>query len=177
MNRHLVAGLALAVVSGCGGIGASPTKGPVPAPATSAPLQASLVARGTFTLYSGEVHLEVTRSDDSVTGTMSVTHEDGNFAVDIECARTTADGVILLAGDITESASPHARKGAREVLVLKPGSPAYASLDSEGRPGGDVRPAASCPELLEQVIQTGTQTVVDDNGLAPIEGGSVEFGP
>ena len=136
----------------------------------------TLIARGTFVLYGGNIELDAAGAGESVTGTMNVTHQDGDFRVDLKCARTTEDGVILLAGDIIESASPHAREGVREVLVLKPGTPVHASLDSEGRAGGDVLPAASCPELLQQVIDTGTQTVIGENGLIPIEGGSVEFG-
>ena len=150
-----------------GGSG-QPTLEPSPSP--------TLLARGTFMLYEAEVDLDATGSGDSVTGTMAVSHADGDFTVDLKCTRTTEDGVILIAGDITDSASPHAKKGAREVLVLKPGSPVYASFDSEGRPGGDVRPADSCPELLEQVIETGTQTVVGPNGLEPIQD-AIEFGP
>jgi hypothetical protein len=151
-----------------GGVGGEPTIEPSPSP--------SVLARGTFKLYGADVELDATGSGDSVTGTMNVTNADGDFTVDLGCARTTEDGVLLIAGDITESTSPHAKQGVREVIILKGGSPAYASFDSEGRVGGDVRPAASCPELLEQVIETGTQTVVGPNGLEPIEG-TVELGP
>lgn len=153
---------------GNGGIGGQTAIAPSPSPA--------LLARGTFKMYGADVELNATGDGDSVTGTMTVSHEDGDFSVDLECSRTTEDGVILIAGDITDSTSPFARKGAREVIVLKPGSPVYASFDSEGRPGGDVTPAASCPALLEQVIDTGTQTVIGPNGLEPIEG-TVELGP
>jgi hypothetical protein len=151
-----------------GGVGGEPTVAPSPSP--------SLLARGTFTLYDAEVVLDATGAGDHVTGTMAVSHEDGDFTVDLKCTRTTEDGVILIAGDITDSASPYARQGAREVIILKPGSPVFAGFDSEGREGGDVKPAASCPALLEQVIETGTQTVVGPNGLEPIEE-TVEFGP
>ena len=136
----------------------------------------ALLARGTFNLLDSEVELNATGGGDSVTGTMTVSSDLGDFSVDLKCSRTTEDGVILIAGDITDSTSPYAREGAREVIVLKPGSPVYASFDSEGRAGGDVTPAASCPALLEQVIDTGTQTVIGPNGLGPIEG-TVEFGP
>jgi hypothetical protein len=151
-----------------GSSGGQPTIAPSPSSA--------LLARGTFTLYEAEVVLDATGGGDSVTGTMTVSHHDGDFSVDLKCTQTTEDGVILIAGDITNSASPYAREGAREVIILKRGSPVYASFDSEGRDGGDVRPAASCPALLEQVIDTGTQTVIGPNGLGPIEG-TVELGP
>ena len=155
---------------GNAGVGGQPTVAPSPSP--------TLLARGTFKMpgLGAEVELSATGGGDSVTGTMSVTHPDGDFTVDLECTRTTEDGVILIGGDITDSASPHAQKGAREVIVLKRGSPVYAGLDSEGREGGDVRPAASCPALLQQVIDTGTQTVIGPDGLGPIEG-TVELGP
>ena len=153
---------------GSGGVGGQPTVAPSPSPA--------LLARGTFGLLGGEVELSATGGGDSVTGTMSVTHPDGDFTVDLKCTRTTEDGVILIGGDITDSASPHAPKGVREVIVIKRGSPVYATVDSEGREGGDIRPAASCPALLQQVIDTGTQTVIGPDGLGPIEG-TVELGP
>lgn len=150
--------------------------GPPVAPSpTAAPPSPTLIARGTFKLLGADVELDATREGDSVTGTMSVSHEDGDFTVDLTCTRTTQDGVILIAGDITESASPHARQGAREVLVLRPGSPVYGSFDSEGRAGGDVTPAVSCEALLQQVIDTGTQTVIGPDGLQRIVG-TLEFG-
>ena len=152
-----------------GGVGGQPTVAPSPSPA--------LLARGTFGLEGAEVELDATGGGDSVTGSMAVTHESGDFTVDLKCARTTEDGVILIGGDITDSTSPFAQKGAREVIVIKPGSPVHASFDSEGRAGGDVMPAASCPALLQQVMDTGTQTVIGPDGLQPIEGGTVEFGP
>jgi hypothetical protein len=175
--RYVVAAAAVLVVALVGyqflpsnsGSGAPPSAAP-------SPTGAALLARGTFKLYGAEVELSATGGGDSVTGTMVVSHEEGDVSVDLKCTRTTEDGVILIAGDITDSKSPYARKGAREVLVLKPGSPVYASFDSEGRAGGDVMPAASCPALLQQVIDTGTQTVIGPNGLEPIEG-TVEFGP
>jgi hypothetical protein len=145
-----------------GGVGGEPTMTPSPSP--------TLLARGTFKLLGADVELDATGAGDSVTGTMSVTHDDGDFTVDLKCSRTTEDGVLLIAGDITDSASPYAREGAREVIVFKRGSPVYATFDSEGRAGGDVLPAASCPALLQQVIDTGTQTVIGPNGLEPIEG-------
>jgi len=151
-----------------GGVGGEPTVAPSPSP--------TLLARGAFKVLGADVELDAAGDGDSVTGTMNVTHESGDFTVDLKCTQTTDDGVILIAGDITDSASPYAREGAREVIVFKPGSPVYATFDSEGRSGGDVLPAASCPALLRQVIDTGTQTVIGPNGLEPIEG-TVELGP
>ena len=163
----LVAVVGYQVLPGNGGIGGQPTIAPSPSP--------TLLARGTFKLLGAEVELSATGGGDSVAGTMSVTHPDGDFTVDLKCTRTTEDGVILIGGDITDSASPYARKGAREVIVIKRGSPVHAGFDSEGRDGGDVTPAASCPALLQQVMDTGTQTVIGPDGLQPIEG-TLELG-
>ena len=180
MNLYakLLAGAAAVLVVAVVGYQFLPGRGPDFGGATAAPspTSAALLARGTFKLLGAEVELNATGGGDSVTGTMAVSHEDGDFSVDLKCSRTTEDGVILIAGDITDSASPYARKGAREVIVLKRGSPVYASFDSEGRDGGDVTPAASCPALLQQVVDTGSQTVIGPDGLAAIEG-TVEFGP
>lgn len=170
MFRIALSALLIGIVTGCAGA-ATPT--PTTAP-TAAPT-ASLLASGTFQLYGADVELHATRNGVDVSGSMSVDHGDGAFSVDLKCADTIDDGVLLLAGDIVESTSPYARKGAREVLVLKPEPSVYASFDSEGRPGGDVLPATSCPALLDQVIETGTLTVIGPNGLEPIEG-TVEFG-
>ena len=164
----LVAVVGYQILPGNGGIGGQPTIAPSPSPA--------LLARGAFGMLGAEVELSATGGGDNVTGTMSVTHPDGDFTVDLKCTRTTEDGVILIAGDITDSTSPYAPKGAREVIVIKRGSPVYATVDSEGRDGGDIRPAASCPALLQQVMDTGTQTVIGPDGLGPIEG-TVELGP
>ena len=73
-----------------GGVGGEPTIAPSPSP--------SLLARGTFSrtgMMSSSMRPEVATD---VAGTMSVTHPDGGFTVDLKCARTTEDGVILIGG-------------------------------------------------------------------------------
>jgi len=142
------------------------------------PTTPALIARGTFNFVEGEIELIASRAGDGVTGTMTMSHTTGNFTVDWKCTRTTQDGVILLAGDVTESASPYAPKGEREVLALKRGTPVLAGLDNEGREGSGLTRAATCEELLEQVIDPATHSyVAGPLGLEPIGAGSVEFGP
>ena len=85
-----------------GGVGGQPTVAPSPSPA--------LLARGTFGPEGAEVELDATGGGDSVTGSMAVTHESGDSTVDLKCARTTEDGVILIGGDITDSTSPFAQR-------------------------------------------------------------------
>ena len=91
----LVAVVGYQFLPGSSGVGGQPTVAPSPSPA--------LLARGTFGLFGAEVELSATGGGDSVTGTMAVTHEDGDFTVDLKCTRTTEDGVILIGGDITDS--------------------------------------------------------------------------
>ena len=181
--KVLAAAVAVAVVAivgyqvlpRSGGVGGQPTVAPSPTLAPSP--SPALLVRGTVLAADGEWKVNATGGGDSVTGTLSVTHPRGNFTVDLKCSRETEDGVILIAGDITDSASPYARKGAREVIVFTRGSPGYFSFDSEGREGGDVVPAASCQALLQQVIDTGTLiTDVTGPDRMPIEG-TIELGP
>ena len=86
--------------------------------------------------------------------------------------------MILIGGDITDSTSPYARKGAREVIVIKRGSPVYADFDSEGRDGGDVMPAASLPGA-SPAGHGHRNPNRHRPGWAqePLEGGTVELGP
>lgn len=149
---------------GNGSSGGQPTIAPSPSP--------MLLARGAFGAKGGEVELDATGDGDSVTGTMTVSHETGDFTVDLKCTRTAEDGRLLIGGDTTDSTSSYARKGARTAIVLKPGSPVHAVFEFEvGRPA-----AASCLAYLEGIIDELWATVIGDGALEPIEG-TVELRP
>jgi len=175
----LVAVIGIGLVSGGGGLfGAGPTPSPTPSPtaspspSTTPSPSPSLIARGTFSLLEGEVELNATGSGDNVSGTMIMSHETGDFNVDLKCTRTTEDGVILIAGDITHTESRFAPLGNRELIILKPGSPVLGGLDAEEREGGSLARAASCEALLEYV--DNNDLFID--GLEPIEE-TIELGP
>jgi hypothetical protein len=146
-----------------GGIGGQPTFAPSPSPA--------LLARGSFVAKGAAVELDASGGGDSVTGTMKVSHVTGDLTVDLKCTRTAGDGRILIGGDTTDSTSDFVTKGARSVIVLKPGSPVHAVFDFERGP-----PAASCLAFLEGMIDEEYATVIGPDALEPIEG-TVEFGP
>lgn len=146
-----------------GGIGGQPTIAPSPSPTP--------LARGTFGAKGGTVKLDATGDGASVTGTMIVAHETGDFTVDLNCSRTAEDGRILIGGDTTASASSFATKGARTAIVLKPGSPVYAVFYFEMAPA-----AANCLAFLDGMIDEASATEIGGNALEPIVG-TVELRP
>lgn len=159
----VVAAVGYEVLPGRGGIGGQPTIAQSPSP---------VLARGAFGAKGGQVELDATGDGDSVTGTMTVSHETGDFSVDLKCTRTAEDGRILIGGDTTDSTSSFVRKGGRTAIVLKPGPPVHAVFAFEE---GGLR-AASCMAFLEGMIDEEWTTVVGPDALEPIEG-TVELGP
>jgi hypothetical protein len=143
-----------------GGVGGQPTIEPSPSP--------SVLARGTFTSHGVTAELDATRSGDNVTGSMALSEsETGNTAnVDLECTRTTDDGLIEIGGLVTESTfDDFFPQGRRVAVIFQPGSPVKAvwrvALVAE-----PVDP--SCQALFETMDRPGA----DDPrpGLEPIEG-------
>jgi len=132
----------------------------------------ALLARGTFVVKGGTVVLIANRAGTSINGTMTVTHDTGDFTVDLKCALTTADGRVLIGGDTTYSKSPYATKGARTTIVLKPGSPVHAEFEFEV----SSLPSASCAAFLEEMSRETSATFIGDDGLEPIVG-TVELHP
>ena len=100
--RALAAAAAVLVVvavgypflQGNGGIGGRSTITPSPSPA--------LLARGTFVIRDwGPVEFEATREGSSVTGRMEIGRGRGAewpITVDLQCTRTTDDGLIMIGG-------------------------------------------------------------------------------
>ena len=105
-----------------GGVGGEPTVTPSPSP--------SLLARGNFTAH-GTAELDATGSGADVAGTMSLSESGkGSATVDLECARTTADGLIEIGGLVTDSTYDandqdwHGGfpEGERVAIIFQPGS-------------------------------------------------------
>lgn len=136
-----------------GGIGGQPTIAPSPSP--------SLLARGTFTVLGFSVQLDATGGGSNVTGRMAVTSDSGTFTVDLQCARTSAAGLLWIGGDVTESTdSKYAPKGTRTGIVIKRGSPAQGVFVFQM----DSPPSASCLAFFDDMITI-------------IGGEPTEFGP
>lgn len=168
----VVAVVASAVLPGLGIVG--PGASPSPSPS----LSPSLLARGDFvTIRRGAVTLEAFGDGSSVTGRMTVSSEGASFTVDLQCARTTEDGLVMIGGSTIETAnggSGLSPVGTWAGVVLRRGSPVQATVWSQ-RGGGTG--ATSCLAYLdERFDEKLMDPVIDDDDPAPI-GGTVEFGP
>jgi hypothetical protein len=162
---HLLA-LTICLV-GCEG---TVSESPSPSPA--------LLARGNFVTNVGEVvELEATRESSSVTGHMTVLAQGQNgpyaVTVDLQCARKTEDGLVMIGGVTTDSTGQEApQEGTWAGIVLERGSPVGAST---WRPGGESQ-AASCLAFLDEQDMRERSTHPGGDWTDPIEG-TVELGP
>ena len=156
-----------------GGVGAEPTIAPSPSP--------TVLARGNFTAHGITAELDATGSGADVAGTMALSQSGTSNAatVDLECARTTAEGLIEIGGLLTESAwDPNAQDwndgfptGQRVAIIFEPGSPVKAIWNVTAADQG----VASCAALFES-MDSGGEILPGSFGLNPIQG-TVEFGP
>ena len=111
-----------------GGVGGEPTIVPSPSP--------SLLARGNFTAHGITAELDATGGGADVAGTMSLSDRftREGATVDLECARTTADGLIEIGGVVTDSSFGADNQAWHEgfpegrgvVVIFEPGSPVKA---------------------------------------------------
>ncbi len=184
----LIAAAAAVLVVAIGGYQLLPGRsGSGGANATAAPSPA-LLARGNFMTDLYAVELEAIAQGPSVTGRMTVSWDesledassvDGSFIVDLQCTRTTEDGMIMIGGVTTEvagSGSVIAPVGSRAAVVLKPGSPVQATIWAQ-RGGHVIAFAPSCPASLDEQLLWERGTHRDgESFLEPIEG-TVELGP
>ena len=179
--KLIVAGAAVLVVAFAGfqllprsgGVGGEPTVTPSPSP--------SLLARGNFTAQGITAELDATGSGADVAGTMSLSESGkGGATVDLECARTTADGLIEIGGLITDSTYDandqdwHGGfpEGERVAIIFQPGSPVNAIWNVTAADQG----VASCAAMFENMDGSGDEVLPGSPGLDPIRG-TVEFGP
>jgi hypothetical protein len=157
------------------GAGGQPTIAPSPSP--------SLLARGTFTAHGITAELDATASGADVAGTMALSESntDNRATVDLECARTTADGLIEIGGLITDSTfivddqtawHDGFPEGQRVAIVFQPGSPVNAIWNVTSADQG----VTSCEAMLENLDSSGERPAPGSPGLDPIIG-TVEFGP
>jgi hypothetical protein len=133
---------------------------------TPAPSSA-LLARGSFVPFeSGAVDLEATGEGSSVTGRMTVSEGRYSYTVDLQCARTTEDGLIMIGGYVIASVDWEP-EGTLAAIVLQRGSPVQATIWSQK--GGDTSRAPSCLAYLDENLAE-ERTSEDDPFLYPIEG-------
>jgi hypothetical protein len=191
MNRFLAiaaAAAAVLVVVAIGSrvFGSPPNIGggddatPTPQPTVTTPPTATVtLASGSFTAPLGEfgeaIDIEAVRTGDDVSGTMEISNPaggEGAYSVDVQCARTTDDGFLLVGGEVTESTyEEFIEDGAYVVIALAPGTPvrmlwAVDVLVTDEVPA----PAESCSAFVESML--GDPEFVDavDVHGRPIEG-------
>jgi hypothetical protein len=166
MNKVVTFGLAAAavavlvvVVIGSQLLG-SPTNLGGGGDATPTPVPVTL-ASGSFSAPLGEfgeaVNIEAVRTGDDVSGTMEISNPaggEGAYSVDVQSARTTDDGVLLIGGEVTESTyEEFIEDGAYVVLMFAPGTPvrmlwAVDVFATEEVPA----PAESCSAYVDTLL-------------------------
>jgi hypothetical protein len=190
MNKFLAIGAAAAAVILVVVIGSqffgSPTKlggggdaTPTPQPtATTRPIGQGTFASGSFTVPLGEfgeaVDIEAVRTGDKVSGTMEISKPvggDGAYSVDLQCARTTDEGFLLIGGKVTESTyKEFIKKGAYVVIALAPGTPVRMLWAVDVLATDDVpAPAESCSAYVDTLVGDHMTDGLDVAGR-PIEG-------
>jgi hypothetical protein len=185
MNRFLAIGaaaVALLVVVFIGSqlfgsrmnVGGGAEASPTPQPASPTPAAVTL-ASGSFTAPLGEfgeaVNIEAVRMGDDVSGTMDISNPaggEGAYSVNVQCARTTEGGLLLIGGEVTESTyEEFIEDGAYVVTAFASGPPVGMAWAVDVLVSDEVpAPAESCsafvasllgdPEFLDLVEVSGT---------------------
>ena len=190
MNKIVTIGLAaavavlVAVVIGSQLLGSPTNVGgggdatPTPQPTSPTPVAVTL-ASGSFSAPLGEFgeafNIEAVRTGDDVSGTMEISNSaggEGAYSVDVQCARTTDDGVLLIGGEVTESTyEEFIEDGAYVVLMLAPGTPVRMLWAADVLVTDEVpAPAESCSAFVESLLgDPEFLDAVDVHGV-PIEG-------
>jgi hypothetical protein len=188
MNKIVTIGLAAVVVLVVVVIGSqllgSPTNvggggdaTPTPQPASPTPVAVTL-ASGSFSAPLGEFGeaftIEAVRTGDDVSGTMEISNPaggEGAYSVDVQCARTTDDGSLLIGGEVTESTyEEFIEDGVYVVLTFAPGTPARMLWAADVLVTDEVpAPAESCSAFVD-VLLGDPEFVQGINDGRPIEG-------
>ena len=172
-GRRRLSALRFADASVGGGGDATPT----PQPTSPTPVAVTL-ASGSFTAPLGEfgeaVDIEAVRTGDDVSGTMEISNPaggEGAYSVDVQCARTTDDGFLLIGGEVTESTyEEFIEDGAYVVIVLAPGTPVRMLWAADVLVTDEVpAPAESCSAFVETLLGDHFVDAADVQGRS-IEG-------
>jgi len=195
MNRFLAIGAAavallLVVVIGSQLFGAPTNIGgggdatPTPQPTSTTPVAVTL-ASGSFTAGLGEFgqafDIEAVQTGDDVSGTMEISNPaggEGAYSVDVQCARTTDKGFLLIGGQVTESTyTQFIEDGAYVVIALAPGPPARMLWVVDVLATDEVpAPAESCSAFVDSLLGD-PESIIDLVAVhgRPIEG-NLELG-
>ena len=171
MNKFVTIGLGAAAVVVLLFVGAqlfgSPTNvggggdaTPTPQPISPTPVAVTL-ASGSFTApleeFGEAIDIEAVRTGDDVSGTMEISNPaggEGAYSVDVQCARTTDDGHLLVGGEVTESTyEEFIEDGAYVVIELAPGTPVRMLWAVDVLVTDEVpTPAESCSAFVETLL-------------------------
>lgn len=148
-----------------------PTPTPIPTPDT--------LVSGSFTAPLGDFgeafDIDATGTGDDVTGTMDVSTAESAYSVDLQCARTTDVGQLIIAGEVRESTSEFIVDGVYVAIMLAPGTPAGTAWWADVLPSDEVpSPADSCSGFLDTIFSDPELSEIGPS-LRPIEG-DLEFG-
>lgn len=156
-----------------GTVGGPPDPTPTPTPT------AVTLASGTFTASLGEfgeaIDIEATRTGDDVSGTMEVSNPaggDGAYSVEVQCARTTEEGYLMIGGEVTQSTYEEwVEEGAYVVITLAPGTPVRMLYAVDVIATDEVpAPAESCAAFIDTLLgDPEFPATVDIHGI-PIDG-------
>jgi len=155
-----------------------------PTPQPTSPTSAGVtLASGSFSAPLGEFgeafNIEAVGAGDDVSGTMEISNPagaEGAYSVDVQCARTTDAGFLLIGGEVTESTyNEFIEDGAYVVIALAPGTPvrmlwAVDVLATDEVPA----PAESCSAFVESLLSDPVFDKVDVDGRPIV--GDVELG-
>lgn len=183
MNGNaLKLGLAAAAVVAVALLGIRFLPGMVGGPPDPTPIPTSTavtLASGTFTAPLNEfgeaVTIDAIRTGDDVSGTMEISDPaggEGAYSVDVQCARTTDDGFLMIGGEVTESTyEEFVEDGAYVVLAFAPGTPVRVVWAVDVLVTDEVpAPAESCAAYMDTLLGDAEfPGAVDVNGR-PIEG-------
>lgn len=143
-----------------------PTPTPIPTPDT--------LASGSFTAPLGDFgeafDIDATGTGDDVSGTMDVSTAESAYSVDLQCARTTDVGQLIIAGEVRESTSEFIVEGVYVAIMLAPGTPAGTAWWADVLPSDEVpSPADSCSGFLDTIFSDPELSEIGPF-LRPIEG-------
>ena len=156
-----------------GGVGGPPEPTPTPTPVA--------LASGSFTAPLGEFgnafEIEATGAGDDVSGTLDVSAPDGAYSVDLQCARTTQEGRLIIGGEVSESTSEFIVEGVYVAIILAPGTPIGTLWWADVLPSDEVpTPADSCSGYLDTIFSDPEFINMDANLLRPVTG-DLELNP
>jgi len=173
MNKFVTIGLGAAAVVAVLLVGTNLLRSSSPPPGGAPPTSPVLIARGDFVEHDwGPVEFEATRVGSSVMGHMTIFGRDdgpGPITVDLQCARETDEGIVVIGGYDTETGTPI-------WVAVKRGSPDRANVRT---PLNESETETTCLANVDRWLEEAL-TRSGGRGLwepAPVLNGGVEFGP